>query len=293
MVTVGQCPICGNYELRDLYSCKDTIVSQETFHVKQCTTCGLGITTPRPGPEAIDRYYRSEDYISHSGKARGLTGTLYRFARKFTTRWKRTLVEEHALKGSILDVGCGTGEFLKEMQNSQWHITGSEPSADARNKAISLTKGPILAHIQDLNSRQFDAITLWHVLEHVQNLHQTVQTLQTILKPQGVIFIAVPNYCAPEAIRYRQHWAGFDVPRHLWHFTKDSMTKLLKQHQLQIKTILPMKLDAYYISLLSEQNKNSSAATRYIRAFLSGLKSNIKASIDINHSSLIYIAKRA
>ena len=293
MVDVIACPVCKNTDLQKFSLCEDYTVSHETFHVKQCTNCKLAITTPRPETETLGKYYQSDEYISHSGKSSGGMGFIYKLARSFALNWKKNKIVKIKSKGSILDFGCGTGEFLNTMQRSGWNVTGIEPSPDARLKAEILTSIKIHDSVQGLTDQKFDIITAWHVIEHVPDLNQTIQKLKSHLTKSGTIFIAVPNYQSPDANVYKEHWAGYDVPRHLWHFSKDSMNTLLESVELKLVDTLPMKLDAYYVSMLSEKYKNNNKIdlSCLVKGFISGLKSNLLARKKVNYSSLIYVAK--
>lgn len=293
MVEVIECPICNGKDLKAIASAKDYTVSHETFIVKQCLACKLAITTPRPENEVLGNYYKSEKYISHSGKSSGILGSIYRLARSFSVKWKKNQVSTHAEKGAILDFGCGTGEFLQTLQNASWEIEGVEPSNLARSKASQLTGKKIYTSLNEIKNQQFSAITAWHVLEHVPDLHETLLTLKSLLAKNGTIFIAVPNYQSPDSKVYNAYWAGLDVPRHVWHFSKESMKKLMENAGLNLIKIIPMKLDAYYVSMLSEKYKNNNRLgfLQLIRGFVIGLTSNLKARKTVNHSSLIYIAK--
>ncbi|MBX2964934.1 MAG: class I SAM-dependent methyltransferase [Cyclobacteriaceae bacterium] len=291
MIEITCCPVCSGTQLSGFHSCEDHTVSHETFNISVCAGCGLGVTTPRPGDENIGSYYLSDEYISHSGNSSGVTGVLYKSARKITLGWKKKLVESYSSKGHILDYGCGTGEFLQHMQASGWEISGVEPSQVAREKAERITQKKVYETVDSLSQKKFNVITLWHVLEHIPNPNETLKQFKTLLAESGTVFIAVPNYKSPDAQHYKQHWAGYDVPRHLWHFSSDSMRKLLEANGFKIEAIKPMVLDAFYISLLSEKYKGSGLFKQYIGGFINGLRSNILAGKNTNFSSLIYIAR--
>jgi len=292
MVIIEKCPICKGISFQPLYTCKDTTVSHETFSVIICQECSLGITSPRPDDDQLSRYYLSEDYISHSGKSNNASGKLYVLARKFTLNWKRNIVRHYSDIGTILDLGCGTGEFLLTMKNNKWNILGVEPSEIGRNKAESLTGNTIYKTLDQITGTQLNVISMWHVLEHISELQNTINSLRQRLTKKGKLFIAVPNYLSYDANYYKESWAGFDVPRHLWHFSKQSMHMLLGQNGFTIISILPMPLDAYYISMLSERYNNSSWLKQIIRAVEIGTKSNLAGKPNSNHSSLLYIAER-
>lgn len=292
MIDVIECPVCKSRSITPFRVCKDHTVSHETFTVNMCGRCTLGITSPRPVTENLGRYYQSDEYISHSGKSSGLLGPLYTTARKFSLSWKARFLKHNSVQGTALDFGCGTGEFLKTLKTKSWTVEGVEPSAVAREKAESITGQKIHPQLAGVHNQQFDAITAWHVLEHVPELSFTLQQLKTLLKKDGTLFIAVPNYESPDAERYKDFWAGYDVPRHLWHFSRTSMKMLLENHGLLLIKIVPMKLDAYYVSMLSERYSKAgdSSFVNLLKGFMSGLSSNVLAKSN-NHSSLIYIAK--
>jgi 2-polyprenyl-3-methyl-5-hydroxy-6-metoxy-1,4-benzoquinol methylase len=293
MVAVSSCPVCGNTDLKNLLHCIDYTVSHETFDIRQCTNCLLAITTPRPEDEKLAHYYVSDEYISHSGKSSGGIGFLYGLARTFSLNWKKKIIHKFSPKGKLLDFGCGTGEFLHTLKKDGWQVSGVEPSEVANKKAQTLLNEKIHTSLQEIEGQKYDVITAWHVLEHVPQLKNTLELLKQMLQKDGTIFIAVPNYESPDAMQYKEHWAGYDVPRHLWHFSRQSMKSVLGSVDLNIVSVIPMKLDAYYVSLLSEIYKKDNQLTvgGMIQAFISGTKSNLKASKYKNYSSLIYVAK--
>lgn len=295
METINRCPLCNSSEFNPYLEVKDYTATGEVFPIMACRGCGFLLTNPRPSPTQISKYYQSDKYISHTGGGKSLFDRIYLFARNFTLQWKHDTVARYQEPGSLLDFGCGTGEFLNRCQKHGWKVSGVEPSDDARSKATHLIGKHMAATISELPETKYDAITLWHVLEHIHTLPNTLKTLAGKLKPSSTIFIAVPNYKSPDARHYQAHWAGYDVPRHLWHFSPETMTTLLNKVGLKIVAIKPMKLDAFYVSLLSEGYKNPNqpkwlAATK---ALVCGLQSNLTAAKTKNHSSLIYIAKHA
>jgi predicted SAM-dependent methyltransferase len=139
------------------------------------------------------------------------------------------------------------------------------------------------------NSQSFDVITLWHVLEHLPNLENQLSTFKRLLKSNGTLIIAVPNYKSYDALYYKSFWAAFDVPRHLWHFSEDSISKLVSKQNMRVEKTLPMKFDSYYVSLLSEKYKNG--VSNIFNAVRVGWLSNFKAKRSGEYSSLIYIVK--
>lgn len=288
------CPVCSGKKFRPHLTSTDHTNSGKDFNIVQCTNCSFIITNPRPNQSEIGEYYKSESYISHTGGSNNLIDRIYLLARSRSLKRKRKLIEKYSEKLSLLDYGCGTGEFLNECIKQGWNGDGIEPSTEARSKAQELNQRTIFSDLSQIIENQYNTITLWHVLEHVHELNLTLEKLTQSLATNGTVFIAVPNPMSWDANKYGKHWAAYDVPRHLWHFSKENMTQLLSNHSLTVKEVIPMKLDSYYVSLLSEQYKNPNQfkIKRYLLGFINGFVSNIKALQKINHSSLIYVAQR-
>ena len=293
--TISICPLCNSTSLEKFLEAKDYTSSKETFTIVKCINCEFTLTNPRPPGTEIGKYYLSDKYISHTGAGKTIFDKVYLTARNFTLKWKFELLNKYQKSGNLLDFGCGTGEFLAHCQRRKWNITGVEPSENARVKASQNIGKPVASNLNEVDNEQFDAITLWHVLEHLHELESDLRKIVALLKKDGTIFIAVPNHESPDAKHYKKFWAGYDVPRHLWHFSKDTMNRLFEKVGLQMIEIKPMKLDAFYVSLLSEayQNPQASKLSNGWNAFLQGVKSNRVAKVNNNYSSLVYIAKHA
>lgn len=288
------CPICDQENLNSFITAKDYTITGEEFELKQCANCHFIITSPRPDKDSIGKYYASENYISHSGKSKTLFDKIYLTARNITLNWKYQLISKSFPQpASILDYGCGTGEFLNYMKNKGWTVYGVEPAETARQKANKLLNGNVSEKLETIEYNSVRLITLWHVLEHIHDLNSTLQTLKNLLTSDGLLIVAVPNPNSHDSKHYKDKWAGYDVPRHLWHFSQDTMTSLLKKNGLNLIETKPMKLDSYYVSLLSEayKNPNQSKLLTSIKAFIEGLRSNISAKKTKEYSSHIYIAK--
>jgi len=292
---VNQCPICKGTSFQPFLTCTDHTTTKEEFNVVKCSDCSLLVTSPRPSENSIAKYYESDRYISHTGGSKSLIDQVYRLARTYALNQKRKLIESHTIRKSLLDYGSGTGSFLNHCASNSWIAEGVEPSEQARLKANEFSNLIIYSSIESIaKEKKFSAITLWHVLEHVHKLNETLSQLIQHLDPDGAFFIAVPNPESYDATKYRNNWAAYDVPRHLWHFNKKNISRLLFQHGLTVVDIKPMKLDSFYVSLLSEEYKKSQGSkfSHMLNGFLTGLASNQKAKKKMNYSSLIYIAKR-
>ncbi len=293
METLEHCPLCGSRHLLPFMVCKDYTVSGEHFNLVQCEDCQFVFTNPRPTKAEIGAYYEAQAYISHSDTQQGLLSWLYHRVRRKALRQKLRLLEARVahLPKTLLDYGCGTGYFLQTCLQAGWQVDGIEPDSGAIAMAKERTHPDLQITLDTpyFADRQYSIITLWHVLEHIHALKETLRALREKLHPQGKLLIAVPNLQANEALHYKEHWAALDVPRHLYHFTPNTMRFLLKQAGLQVREILPMRYDAYYASLLSE--KYQTGKVRYWQGFWQGYRSNHKANTHPEtHSSLIYVA---
>jgi len=242
-----------------------------------------------PIPDDIASYYKSEEYISHTDSNQSVIDKVYKIVRNYTLKGKLKLINSYKTKGKkILDIGAGTGDFLKICKDNSWDVSGVEPSENAREIA-NKKQINLLVDITEIKNNTFDVITMWHVLEHVINLNEYILSLKKLLKQNGVLIIAVPNYKSYDAIYYNKHWAAFDVPRHISHFSQKSIVKIFKEVDMNVEEIKPMKFDSYYVSLLSEKYKNGKM--KPIKAFFKGFQSNLKAKKTKEYSSLIYIIK--
>jgi len=285
-----ECPACKHTQFTNFLICEDHSVSHESFALVKCTKCELTFTNPRPTEETIGKYYKDANYISHTNKANNLTNLLYKIVRNITLHQKRTLIKKLSSGHRLLDFGCGAGSFLEYMNDSGFETIGYEPSSDANNQDVksSITIHSNINHLKKEN--KFDIITAWHVLEHVHQQEETVKTLRSLLKENGVLIIAVPNLNSYDAQYYKSYWAAYDVPRHLYHFSQTSIEHLFHKRRMKLQSIHPMPFDSFYVSLLSEKYKNKQS--NLISAFKIGLQSNRKAKSNQEYSSLIYIFKK-
>ena len=275
-------------DLKPYLDCKDYTVSKETYQVMLNKEYEMLVT--KPVPENIADYYKSEDYISHTDSKKSIIDKVYQFVKNITLKRKLKLINSfNTSSKNILDVGAGTGDFLKFCKNNSWNVFGVEPSIDARNIAKE-KEVVLLENLSEIKNKSFDIITLWHVLEHVENITEYISNLKELLSDNGRLIIAVPNYKSYDAKHYKDFWAAFDVPRHLWHFSQTSISKLFAKENMVVEKTLPMKFDSYYVSLLSEKYKTGKMNP--IKAFYRGFISNFKASSSSEYSSLIYVIKK-
>lgn len=290
-----ECPVCGQTIDRQLLECKDHMVSGERFSLLSCSHCQFITTDPLPSEEEMGKYYLAEEYVSHSDTKKGMVNKLYHIIRKRNTKNKLQLVNRQAeKKGTLLDVGCGTGYFLSVCQSDGWQTEGVEVSDIARGTAEERIAQKIYPSIASLlaTGKRFDLITLWHVFEHLQDINHSIEALKSLLNTKGTLVLALPNPASYDAAHYQQYWAAYDVPRHLSHFCPATLRTFLEKHDLELIESYPLRFDAYYISMLSEGLKGRGKLTSLLNGFYYGHASNRKASGSKNYSSVVYVIKR-
>jgi ubiquinone/menaquinone biosynthesis C-methylase UbiE len=287
--TINACPVCEHAEFESFIDLKDWMITKEEFTIVKCSSCGFHFTNPIPAETTIGNYYKSEEYVSHSSSNKGIINRVYSIVRNYTLKQKVKLLSNYTKGNSLLDIGAGTGHFLNLAQTQGYEIQGLEPDEDARkyskqNFNLSLDT---LEELTRIPSDSKDIVTMWHVLEHVYHLKRDLSEIVRVLKTRGYLFVAVPNMDSWDAKFYKSYWAAYDVPRHLYHFQKNTIQLLLKSFGMNCIEILPMKFDAYYVSMLSEKYKNGSV----VNGVINGLKSNLYAK-NHGYSSQIYVFKK-
>ena len=294
MILLKNCPVCHGSKIVKKIKCCDHTASKENFTIVSCETCNFLFTNPRPENSDLEDYYKSEMYISHTNKKEGLFNWMYQTARKYTIKKKVALIKQHTNKRNHLDFGCGTGEFLNACQKNGFKVKGVEPSEKARKQAIKYYNISVTQNysLEGFKQKEFKSISLWHVLEHVPELTKTIKQLKRVLSNDGVLIIAVPNHKSWDCKYYKKFWAAWDVPIHLWHFSKENIELLFKKNGLKLVKTIPMLLDSFYVSLLSEKFKTGKK--NFVKGLLIGIISNIIGTITKSgHSSVIYVFKKS
>jgi 2-polyprenyl-3-methyl-5-hydroxy-6-metoxy-1,4-benzoquinol methylase len=295
MVHQHSCPLCLSEKVIIKFGCTDHFISKEEFKIAQCQKCGFQFTQDSPEEKEIGRYYESEEYISHSNTSKGLSNKLYRFARSFMLRRKLSIVNKITIKksGSILDIGSGTGHFAYTMKRSGWQVTGIEINDKAREFSKVQFGLDVISpdEIPSLKPESFDCITLWHVLEHFHDPFKYAAEIHRLLKPGGTCLIALPNSDSFDAEYYKEFWAAYDVPRHLWHFNPETFTLFAEKTGFRVTEIRNLPLDVFYISSLSEKYKKSSLP--FIKGMVRAKFYTLRAFFNNERSSsVIYILKK-
>jgi len=285
------CPVCKTEQVHYIFEAKDYLVSGKNFSIYECNSCSFRFTNPFPLERDLKVYYDSPEYISHSTRIRRFSDRIYFIIRRKNTFDKIKLIGKYQKPGQLLDVGSGVGFFLEMAAIKGWAVNGIEPNY--RPKVIQESQSNIIV-LDSLFSNQlkpfsYDAITMWHVLEHIPELQKAFSRVKDLLKPNGTLFLALPNWKSWDAKFYGNEWAAFDVPRHLYHFSQDSVKVLAERNGMVLIKTVPIVWDAFYISLLSERIR----ASRFpmLNALINGCVSNFNAFLYGNYSSLIYIIK--
>ncbi len=294
-LNIHVCPLCESKHLKQTITCVDYYASGETFDLFRCEDCGFQFTQNFPAETEIGRYYETSDYISHSDTKKGLVNNLYHLVRKRMLIRKAKLISHLFGKssGTLLDIGAGTGYFANVMQQKEWEVTAIEKNPQARAFAKEHFNLDVYEEtvLEDFCDKSFDAITLWHVMEHLEHLNETWERLHHLLSDDGILVVAVPNCSSYDAGKYKQYWAAYDVPRHLWHFTPDTIQQFGAKHNFILTAQYPMPFDAFYISMLSEKYKKS------FSPFIKGMMTGIIAWLHTlakkeKSSSIIYVFRR-
>ena len=290
------CPACKSNQISPVLSAKDYTVSGNYFEIWTCEDCSLRFTQDIPDEQTIGQFYQSENYISHSGTKQGVVNRLYHVVRNFTLGQKKRWIEKYTglQSGRLLDIGCGTGEFAHFMAEANWQVQGLEPDPGARAFAKKTYRLKVEESQQlfDLDENYFDVISMWHVLEHVHRLDEYLQQIHKILASNGTLAIAVPNYTASDAKAYHSEWAAYDVPRHLYHFSPKAMSSFLERHHFELKKMIALPFDPFYVSLLSENYRHGK--TRLIAGGVQGLKSFLHhVGKPARASSILYLARKS
>ena len=290
------CQICGSDKNDPFLTVPNRFKIEETFNLVKCGRCGFVFLNPRPEPEFMALYYDEDNYQPHQLADESLVDKIYKFIRDWNIRYKRYLIERYFFNASLLDFGCGSGEFILAMKNAGWQVSGVESALKPRKITKNL-RLDVRDNIEGFDTK-FDVITLWHVLEHIYDLHHLIENLKSRLKSDGIIVVAVPNLKCIDAQKFGSNWAAYDAPRHLCHFSPKEIQKIFKIFDLQIISYRTLFIDTWYNSLLSSQlesdlNGKKNLLSGMVKfgtiAFLSTFMETI---VPFYSSSLIYVIKK-
>ena len=295
MIQISSCQVCGSEDLSLHMKTTDFSISKEHFTLNKCQNCGFVFTQNPPSESSIGKYYESEDYISHSNTKKGLINRIYHVVRNLMLAKKYRLIRRLNRSKEILDIGSGTGYFLDYMKGNGYRTLGIEPDDKARNHGIETFGLEILPPSQLMDNSittQFSFISMWHVLEHLYEPEKYMDRIRQLLKDDGYLIVALPNCSSFDAAHYKSKWAGYDVPRHLWHFTPATFIQFAGNNGFEMVKMKRLPFDAYYVALLSEKYLGSSLGL--IKGAVIGFISMLRSWMNVrNTSSVIYVLKKS
>jgi len=267
---------------------KDYLISNERFVIKEVKN-GLLKTTPNISDSEIYKYYSSGDYLSHNRSVSFLS-LIYTFASKYMLKRKADLISKYINTGDcFLDFGCGIGELVLKMKSRGFVSCGVENNLNAYNACLKKN----ISVFKDLISlkSKFNLISCWHSLEHLSDFTTTLSMFNKLINKNGYLIVAVPNHESFDSKYYGKFWAGYDVPRHRFHFNKDALIRIVEDSNFEMIDSSPMFLDAFYISILSEKYKKNFFS--FFKGVLIGTVSTFSYLITKNASSHYFVFKKS
>lgn len=240
------CNLCSSDSFTTLFTLRDTLsLTNEIFRLVTCNQCGLVYLNPRPSAEQLDTFY-PEEYWWRRGKK--TNNVLSKLARNFE-EWYRTyllntevrLLKKMLNKGSkILDVGCGRGDILYLCKRSGFETYGIELSEKAARNArieygLDVYQGSLFEI--DFGPNYFDAITFYHVFEHLPDSLRVLKKANRMLKDEGILVIQIPNIDSLQFKLFSKRWFGLSIPQHFYHFSSRTIEEMLKKANFEIVNI--------------------------------------------------------
>ena len=265
-------------KITDWFLSKETFVLEYHKDLDSYQTIGVS--------DDLSFYYKSDRYLSHQ-KNKSLVSQVYQALKSRRNQWKKKLVLKSLSNKpkAVLDVGCGDGSFLAQFKSLD--VLGVEVSKEVQEELND--KGLNTVASVDEVSGSFDVISCWHSLEHINDPLNALRKMRSCVSAEGLLFVAIPNFKSFDAHYYKGYWAGYDVPRHLWHLSSYGMVSLAAKAGFELKIRKKMFLDAFFVSLLSEQYQDKPKPVGMFCAFLVGLYSNLKSLFTGESSAVLYV----
>lgn len=268
---------------------KDYLLTGAEFKVNFDLKAGIG-QTKIPPKTNFNAFYPKDNYDSHQDHKKGLSGMAYNLIQRLMFRYKYLILKRYSQGKSVLDIGGGTGAFGAFFSKKGYEVILTEPSDNARIEAKK--KGLFAcASLKDLPSKKtYSIVTLWHVFEHLPDPSKALTEYHKLLKDNGLLVLALPNYSSFDAKYYQEQWAAYDVPRHLWHYTPKGIRMRVGAQGFRLQKAFPLWFDSFYIAYLSERYQKNKFPL--VRGLFIGLLSNLSALVTGQYSSLIYVFRK-
>ena len=220
-MTNTPCPVCGATAAAPFHA-------KNGYTIVECAACQMRFVSPMPTPAELTAHYQNAGYFEGESEQGYLNyADMQKALRPHFQRRLQTIETQLPQRGKILDVGCAAGYFLQEAQQRGWHICGMELSQEMAHSAEQLLHAPIYTALDAVPDRDFDAITLWEVIEHLPDPIETLRQLRDRLRPGGVLMLSTPNNGHWQALRAKELWIGYRPPSHLQYFTRETLTDTL------------------------------------------------------------------
>ena len=244
-----ECILCNSKKyFNTIETVTDRFDKSSQYQIQRCR-CGMISTNPRLDFEELSDHYKNKNYHPQNRENR-IFNCFYRIAQIFNNRSKKKLIQKYHCKGFLLDYGGGDGQFCRYMSRNNWNTHIYEPYLK-----ISGIKGGFVSDKKEVKSGFYDVISMFHSLEHIYDLDDAFSLISRSLIEKGVLIVSVPNYNAAERPWFKSKWIAYDVPRHVHHFTIESIKKILDKYGFEIIDYRPMYIDTIYNIIMSYNSR--------------------------------------
>jgi SAM-dependent methyltransferase len=223
-----RCLVCGCQETEDLLASPDRFHgATEIYKLVRCSTCSMVWLDNAPKPQNMFRHY-GHDYDKMIAEA----------GERSPQRWRdrREVLDLYKQGGAILDLGCSSGSFLETLKGGKWDMYGVEMSTESADRALARCGAKVfVGDILDapFQTGSFDAITCFHVFEHLYHPREVLTKVSQWLKPGGIFYALMPNIDSAGARVFKSYWYALELPRHLYHFSPQSLSRLAQSVGLE------------------------------------------------------------